>query len=478
MNLSLRFVLAYFILVGVTFWSGMQSFTNELVPVMRQSLEEALVDTANLLSEIVRDELSKGEIQHGNFAKHMESFSQRKFSAVIWTLKKQNPSINVYITDALGKVIYDSRGKDLGQDYSRWNDVYLTLQGKYGARTTRENPNDELSSIMYIAAPIYNNDKIIGVLTVSKPSITIQPFIDATLSNIQSKGIWILLVSMAVGLLLIYWLTYSIRHLTRYAQQVSAGERVEKPILRERELAQLADSIENMRVELEGKHYVEKYLHTLTHELKSPLAAIKGAAELLGEPMPIEHQKQFLNNIQNQSERLEQVIEYLLNLAALEKQQSLLQIESVCLYDLVDSLINEKIPLITFNNLTIINEIDSNLVIEGEHFLLQQAINNLLDNAIQFSPSEGVIVFNAKLNETNCELSIRDHGPGIPDYALERIFERFYSLQRPDGSPKSSGLGLSFVQEVIQLHHGTINISNHSNEGVIVTIQLPNTQKD
>ncbi|MBT6702145.1 MAG: hypothetical protein HOB14_10835 [Gammaproteobacteria bacterium] len=101
-----------------------------------------------------------------------------------------------------------------------------------------------------------------------------------------------------------------------------------------------------------------------------------------------------------------------------------------------------------------------------------------MDNAIQFSPSEGVIVFNAKLNETNCELSIRDHGPGIPDYALERIFERFYSLQRPDGSPKSSGLGLSFVQEVIQLHHGTINISNHSNEGVIVTIQLPNTQKD
>ena len=318
MNLSVRIFLGYFILVGIATAFVMNSFTRELVPGMRQSLEEVLVDTANLLAEVVKDEVVRGTINHGVFADNMKAFSARKVDAIIWSFTKRDPHLIVYITDRNGIVIYDSRGRDVGKNYATWNDVYLTLQGQYGARTTRENPQDEFSSIMYVAAPIKSRNKIIAVVSVGKASVTVQPFVEAATRNIQEKGAWLLVVALVLGLLIAYWLTHSIRELTRYAIKVQQGQRVTVPKLREKELAQLANAMEGMRTELEGKHYVENYLHTLTHELKSPLAAIQGAAELLDESMPREKQAKFIANIRNESHRLREVVDRLLDLAALE----------------------------------------------------------------------------------------------------------------------------------------------------------------
>ena len=84
------------------------------------------------------------------------------------------------MTDAKGIVLLDSSGVAVGQDYSRWNDVYLTLRGEYGARSTRSDPDDASSSVMYVAAPIRDNGKIIGVVTVAKPNSSLQPYVDRT----------------------------------------------------------------------------------------------------------------------------------------------------------------------------------------------------------------------------------------------------------------------------------------------------------
>jgi two-component system sensor histidine kinase CreC len=183
-NLSIRVFLGYFLLAGIAIGIVVRTFTDELVPGMRQSLEEVLVDTANLMAVQVAAEVRNGKIDSGEFAAVMKEFANRPVDARIWFLKKRDPSLIVYITDQRGIVIYDSRGRDLGKDYSRWNDVLLTLQGQYGARTTRDDPSDEFSSVMYVAAPIIHDGHIIGVLTVGKPSVAVYPFVQAAQQNI------------------------------------------------------------------------------------------------------------------------------------------------------------------------------------------------------------------------------------------------------------------------------------------------------
>lgn len=473
LNLSVRIFLAYFLLLGFAIWFVMRSFSAELVPGMRQSLEEVLVDTANLVAELVADELQDGRLKSDHFDSAMKAFSQRRFDARIWFLKKRDPNMVVYVTDARGIVLYDSRGRNLGKDYSQWNDVYLTLRGQYGARTTQENPGDEFSSIMYVAAPIKRHGEIIGVVTVGKPSVAVQPFVERALNNIEEKGVLMILAALALGLLITYWLTFSIRRLAVYVQEVRDGRRPSVPRLRERELAQLAEAMDAMRRELEGKDYVENYLHSLTHELKSPLAAIQGTAELLDEEMPRADRQRFIANIRGEAERLRQVVEQLLRLAAVEKRQGLIDPQPVDTVALIETLCEERQWRVRQAGIGF----DCDLVSEekpvAERFLLQQALGNLIDNAIDFSPVDSVIRIHSRVMKGDWEFAIRDQGPGVPDYALERVYERFYSLPRPNGGVRSSGLGLSFVREIAQLHSGRITLENHPEGGAVARLTIP-----
>jgi two-component system sensor histidine kinase CreC len=302
--------------------------------------------------------------------------------------------------------------------------------------------------------------------------VAVQPFVEAALGNIREKGLWLLLAALLVGAGLSHWLTLSIRRLTAYARAVQEGRRVAMPRLRETELAQLASAMEAMRSELEGKDYIERYLLTLTHELKSPLAAIQGAAELLSEDMAPEQRTRFIANIQSESGRLRQVVERLLHLAALERRQDLERVEEIDLVALLRQLVEDKAPVSGRKALQVTIEA-APVVARGERFLLQQALSNPLDNAIEFSPPGAVIEVTLGSDDAHWLLRLRDHGPGIPDYARERLFESFYSLPRPDTGRKSTGLGLSLVREAVTLHGGTIDVDNHPDGGTIATLCMP-----
>ncbi len=109
----------------------------------------------------------------------------------------------------------------------------------------------------------------------------------------------------------------------------------------------------------------------------------------------------------------------------------------------------------------------------GDAFLLQRALTNLLANALDFSPSESIITTRVETQDKQCLISIRDHGQGIPEYALDRIFEKFYSLRRPDSGQKSTGLGLPFVREIAHLHGGEIVLANNPEGGAVASLSLP-----
>ena len=113
--------------------------------------------------------------------------------------------------------------------------------------------------------------------------------------------------------------------------------------------------------------------------------------------------------------------------------------------------------------------------VAGDPFLLEKAVLNLLQNALAFAPDGGAIQIALTRAAGGCRLSIADLGPGIPAYALPRVFERFFSLPRPATGKKSSGLGLAFVREVATLHGGTITLENVLPNGARATLLLPSS---
>jgi two-component system sensor histidine kinase CreC len=371
-------------------------------------------------------------------------------------------------------VLFDSEGgRDEGKDYSRWRDVYLTLQGRYGARATRVTPGKASSSVMHVAAPIHAEGRIVGVLTVSKPSRSIDLFVRAATPKIAVAGMVAALAVAALGLLASVLVTRPINRLTEYARAVADGKAAPLPKLGRSEIGEMGRAFEDMREALEGKKYVEQYVHTLTHELKSPLSSVRGAAELLGEPMPPEKRDAFLANIRSEADRMQKLVDLMLDLTALESRRTLAASERVDLAAAAREALADIAPALERKRLKVEAVLPEGLLVKGEAFLLKQAFLNLVDNAAAFSPEGGTLAVTGRREGGSVTLEVRDQGPGIPDFARERVFEKFYSLQRPDTGRKSSGLGLAIVLEITRLHKGSIRLDNRPEGGLSASWSLP-----
>ena len=478
MRISLKIFLGYFLLVGLAAWFVLYVFVDEVKPGVRQAMEDTLVDTANVLAELAVNDVKTKRIQTGNFAQSLAKYQAHATKANIWGIKKQSADYRVYITDIKGIVIFDSANLALDQDYSKWNDVYLTLKGQYGVRSSPAIIGDEQGdTIMYIAAPIKDGNNIIGSLTVAKANRTLLPFIERAQSKIIRWGALLLGLSLIIGVLFTWRFTRKINALRDYAIKITKGEKATPPISSNDELTELAKAMQTMRGELDGKQYIQDSVQHLTHELKSPITAIQASLELISPSMPPETQAYFLAQINTQSNRIQTIIQNMLGLATLEHQQQLQHVTTVNLNTLVQTqishLANKANSHHVLFNFSPINAIE----IQADTFLLGQAIYNVLENALDFSPANSKINVCTEVNQTQIKLTICDVGNGIPEYALDKIFDKFYSLPRPDFSinagQKSTGLGLNFVQEAVKLHGGSITLENHPNGGVLATITLP-----
>jgi two-component system sensor histidine kinase CreC len=379
----------------------------------------------------------------------------------------------MYVTDEKGVVRYDSEGLATGQDYSRWNDVMLTLRGQYGVRATRLDPNDPRTSAMYVAAPVRHEGRILGVLTVVAPTASVQPYAERSERRIRNGGAILLGVALLVGLALTWWLTKDVARLRAYARSVGVDGRTPLPSLGAPELRELGSALEAMRARIDGRDYVERYVQTLTHEMKSPLSAIRGAAELLREPLPESDRDRFLTNILEQEQRMRDLVDRMLALADLQHRQGLKNPESVDLASLATKVAASREPQATQRAVSLVVEGAAGAMVRGEAFLLEQALGNLVDNAISFAPRYSEVHISVRSEGNGLHMDVSDLGPGLPDFAVDKVFTPFFSLPRPDGEAKGTGLGLCFVREVALLHGGHASLANRPGGGATSRIELP-----
>ncbi len=452
-----------------------QYLTDDLEDQTFQATEESLIDTAHILTGVIESDISEGSLNTDRLKSALENAHAHEFKATIFKLTKTHVGTHVYVTNQRGIAIYDSKDKHTGIDMSRYNDVYNAFKNKYAARSSREDPHDPHSSVLYIGVPIKHEGEILGTLTVYKAQQDVRPFITS-----RRKWITLSVTMIALGIIVFTiavftWIFRPIGKLTDFAQSMTRGERPKFPKLgRGREVNTLGNALKEMRDTLDGRSYVENYTQILTHELKSPLAAIRGSSELLQEDMPLEQRRKFLTNIENETNRSQRIIDGLLKLSHLEAQSQLGKLEEINLLELTERLKEAHAQRLAPKNLLLVIDISTDILITGDANLLQAALANLLENAIHFSPENATITLAATSSEEQTTITLTDEGPGIPDYALPRVFERFYSISKPETSQKSSGLGLSFVKEIIDLHQGSITLKNLTppNRGARVTIVI------
>ena len=473
MRLGIRLLFVFFLLNGMAAFFVLRVVTAEIKPSTREVMEDMMVDTANILAELAADDVAQGKVATGRFAEQVRSYAQRPIDAQIWGLSKQSLDYRVYVTDTMGRVLFDSENIAQGQDYSRWRDVALTLRGEYGARATREVQTDAATSVMYVAAPIFAADKaqkgkIVGVLTVAKPLSTVQDFIDRAERKVLINGLWLLAVSAAVGVAVTLWVVWNIRRLRRYAQSVQTGGNEAVPQA-PGELGDLARAMQSMRQRLDGRDYIEAYVRALTHELKSPVAAIRASGELLEGDLPAAQRQQFAGQVVAQSERMQRLIDSLMALTKLEHQartgQGLHNPQPVQLRACVDQALIALQASFAMKNIaacatykTATGQNDGKNIFLGDAQAITLAVSNLLENALDFSPAHSTVT--VTVDEAVHTITLQDQGPGVPDYALPRLGERFFTTVRPNGERSGSGLGLAIVRQVMALHGGSLRISN------------------
>ena len=473
MRISTRILVSFVLIYLAGFYFLSDSTMKDMRPRYLEAVEESLNDTAHLLASLLESDLRERRIQTSRLDGAFHTALGRKLSAQIYGLKKTGMELGAYVTDARGIVLFDSSDpRNVGRDFSRWNDVHLTLRGRYGARSTRLKPEDPASSMLYVAAPVRLGNRIIGVLTVFKSQDSVTPFIEIAKRKLFFIGLVVTAAAVFLSLVLSYWIGRPLRRLTAYVQSLKTNESARLPLLSGREIQLLGKSFEELWQELRGKKYIEEYVQALTHELKSPLTSLRGSAELLEEAMPEEQRKKFYGNILRETRRMEEIIERLLELSSLERRRRLEDVETIPLSSLFTEVSGIMEPSLTKKRITLIAHADPGLTLRGERFLMKQALLNLLENALRFTPEGGTIRADARREGDSVIIGVRDSGSGIPAYALDKIFDRFYSLPGPGGK-KSTGLGLPFVREAVSLHGGRIEIINNEEGGVTATLVFP-----
>ena len=472
MRLGIRLLFAFFLINGIAAFFVLRVFMAEIKPSVREVMEDMMVDTANILAELASEDLAAGRLADGSgqaspFAQNVRRYASRPVDAAIWGFAKQSLDYRIYVTDRQGRVLFDSENRAVGADYSQWRDVSRTLRGEYGARSTRDVDSDDTSGVMHVAAPIYVKGEIAGVLTVAKPTRTVQRFIDRAERKVFMGGLLLLALSAAVGVAVTLWMVWNVRRLRDYALSVQGpadGEHrdADAPPTAALavpqvpgELGDLARAMDRMRARLEGRDYIEGYVRALTHELKSPVAAIRGAGELLQDELPPADRAEFATQVVQQSERLQRIIDRLLELSKLEQRHHAEGRAPVALQACAEAAIGQTRGRAAQRGIAL------ELAGTGgsgpwEAELVTLALTNLLDNAIDFAP-EGSTV---QVELQGSTVAVQDTGPGVPDYALPRLGERFFTTARPGGERSGSGLGLAIVRRVMALHGGQMVVGN------------------
>lgn len=284
--------------------------------------------------------------------------------------------------------------------------------------------------------------------------------------------IFVMAVAVLLCYLLAYYLTAPVRQLEKAVERFGGGDLSARVgSMRQDELGHLARTFDRMANRIETLVTAERrLLLDISHELRSPLARLGVAVELArsGENLDAS-----LNRIQKESDRLNALVGQLLQVTRAEGDPSSLRRHPVQLDQLVQQLVDDSLIEAAARGCELKFERREPVQVEGDPELLRRAIENVIRNAIRYSPRETAVEVSLARSNGKAVVDVRDHGPGVPEEALPHLFDAFYRVET-DRNRNSGGigLGLSLARRAIELHKGAIRAKN-AQPGLEVEMELP-----
>jgi two-component system phosphate regulon sensor histidine kinase PhoR len=217
------------------------------------------------------------------------------------------------------------------------------------------------------------------------------------------------------------------------------------------------------------------FVANVSHELRTPLTAIKGYAEaLLDEPDDAEAREKFLDIIHRHATRMERLVKDLLRLARLDAGQEGVEYAPCDLHAIAAAIAADFEPTVRekrqFVALAVAPEART---LVADPAKLHDVLRNLIENAVNYTPDDGLIELNARVTGDEVEITVSDTGPGVPEQDLTRVFERFYRVDKSRARPGGTGLGLAIVKHLVQVMGGTVTAGNAPQGGAVFTVRLP-----
>jgi signal transduction histidine kinase len=408
-----------------------------------------------------------------------DGFSRQAFAAYCRSLEETDPDIRVTVIDESGIVLCDSDADPVRMDnHGSRPEVREALSGKRGSiiRYSRTVKAD----LLYVAVSLERPDDAAWVVRTALPLYSIDNLLHNVFANLLIV-LFMLVASVFIGSIYVYRkINPPLEEIRRGAERFSQGRfGLKLPDYHIREISDLASALNQMAAQLDSLENLRReFVANVSHELKTPVTTIKGFIETLleGAKDDPDDLQRFLEIISRQSDRLASIIDDLLTLSRLESApiSEIMDTGVHQLCDILESCRDICLARAQQKNITIRKNCATDIVVHADRSLLTQAIVNLVDNAIKYSPEETTVSVACTEQEGYIEISVTDEGPGIAQQHLSRLFERFYRADKARSRKLGgTGLGLAIVKHIVNVHGGMVGVSSKPGTGSTFTIRLP-----
>lgn len=331
--------------------------------------------------------------------------------------------------------------------------------------------------VMAVIVPLLDQKQLNGVVYLYLPLSSIKDAFNEVRYILLFIGLLFINIALIVGKRLVNRITGPLRRMEHVARQLALGNFKEKvEVTSKDEIGSLGTALNHMATALEEVDQRRRdFLANVAHDLRTPLSYIKGYSEAIIEGVVTgEEQKKYLRLIHREAGRLQRLVHDLLDLAQLEGDSYPLKLMPLSLAQLVEDSMAKYEPFLREKNIAVTLDLDFDVIVNADEDRLEQAITNILDNALRHSHENGELKIILKQTNNTCTLTISDTGEGIPPEELQRLGERFYRVDKSrTRKGGGSGLGLSIVKQIVFLHKGTLQINSVLGKGTDVSITLP-----
>jgi len=345
-----------------------------------------------------------------------------------------------------------------------------------------ENSNGTVFWSVYYTSAIIHNSETIGAVVLSQ---SIQDVVDNA-NRIRSQFLYVFVIALVLILIVVYFSTIHvskpIEQLKEGATNVAGGNfKTRVNIKGDNELSDLGNAFNRMTMQLETvDKQRSEFVSNASHELRTPLTSMKILAESLLYQEGVEEAvyQDFLGDIDREVDRLNHLINDLLLLTKIEDVTEVPNATETNLCELVEQVVKMLRPIADQKFIEIRTDFNGTVYTECASGMMRQAVNNLVDNAIKYSPEGGSVDVRLYATPKNIFIEVEDCGEGIAQEHINHLFERFYRVDKARSRETGgNGLGLHIVMKVVNLHGGRVEIKSSEGQGSVFTIVLPITKK-